>query len=66
LYLARKGLAAVAIYEDIVATPVAEAISYSSVTRYLREAKFATSNPDVTFYEPVVNMMIATKRSRSS
>jgi hypothetical protein len=53
LYLVRKGLAAIAIYEDLVATLVAEAISYPSATHYLREAKFATSNPEVAFYEPI-------------
>jgi hypothetical protein len=35
LYLARKGLAAVAIDEDLVTILEAEAISYRSVTRYL-------------------------------
>jgi hypothetical protein len=49
LYLARNGLAAVAIDEALVATLGPEMIGYSSVTRYLREAKFATSNPEVAF-----------------
>jgi hypothetical protein len=52
-YLAWKGLAAVAIYEDLVAALEAETINYPSVTRYLREAKFATSNPEVTLFEPI-------------
>jgi hypothetical protein len=45
LYLSRKGLSAVAIHDDLVATLDAEAVSYPSVTRYLREAIFASSNP---------------------
>jgi hypothetical protein len=53
LHLARKGLAAVAIYEDLVVTLAAEAINYPSVTCYLREAKFATSNQEVAFCEPI-------------
>jgi hypothetical protein len=35
----------VAIHGDLVATLGAEAVSYPSVTRYLREAIFASSNP---------------------
>jgi hypothetical protein len=45
IYLSRKGLSAVAIHNDLVATLCAEAVSYPSVTRYLREAIFASSNP---------------------
>jgi hypothetical protein len=45
LYLSRKGLSAVAIHDDPVATLGAEAMSYRFVTRYLREAIFASSNP---------------------
>jgi hypothetical protein len=45
--LSRKGLSAFAIHDDLVATLGAEAVSYPSVTRYLREAIFASSNlPD--------------------
>jgi hypothetical protein len=51
LYLARKGLAAVVIYEALVAMPRVGAISNPSATRYLREAKFTASNPEVTFSE---------------
>jgi hypothetical protein len=51
LYLARKGLATVAIHDDRVATLGVEAISYPSVTRHLREARLATSNPGITFSE---------------
>jgi hypothetical protein len=65
LYLARKGLVAVGIYQDLVAVLGAEAIICPSVTRHLREAKFATSNPEVTFLNRSVNMMIATKLSCS-
>jgi hypothetical protein len=65
LYLVRKGLAAVAIHEDLVATLGAEAISYAWVTCYLREAKFATSKQEVTFLNRSVNMMITTKLSCS-
>jgi hypothetical protein len=53
LYLARKGLTAVEICEHLLATLGAEVINSSSVTRHLREAKFATSNPEVTFSEPI-------------
>jgi hypothetical protein len=45
LDLSRKKLSAVAIYDNIVATLGAEAVSYPSVIRYLREAIFASSNP---------------------
>jgi hypothetical protein len=48
-----KRLTAVAIYEAFVVTIVAEVISYPSVTRYLREAKLATSNPEVSFSESI-------------
>jgi hypothetical protein len=44
-YLSRKGLSAVAIYDDLVATLGAKVVNYPSVTRYLREAIFASSNP---------------------
>jgi hypothetical protein len=45
LYLSRKGLSAVAIHDDLVPILGAEAVSYPSVTRYLGEAIFASSNP---------------------
>jgi hypothetical protein len=61
LYLTRKGLAVVVICDDLVATLGAEAMRYPLVTRYLREAKSATSNPEVTFLNRSVNIMIATK-----
>jgi hypothetical protein len=35
IYLSRKGLSAVAIHDDLVATLGAEAVGYPSVTRYL-------------------------------
>jgi hypothetical protein len=40
-----------AIYEDLGATLGVEEIRYPSVGRYLREAKFAVSNPEVTYSE---------------
>jgi hypothetical protein len=47
LYLSRKGLSAVAIQDDLVAILDAEVVSYPSLTRYLREAIFPSSNlPD--------------------
>jgi hypothetical protein len=45
----QEGIGAVAIDEDLVATLGADAISYPSVTRDLREAKFAISNPKAIF-----------------
>jgi AraC-like DNA-binding protein len=51
MYPARKELAAVVIDEDLAVTLATEAVSYPSVRCSLREAKFATSNPDVTFSE---------------
>jgi hypothetical protein len=45
LYLSRKVFSVVAIHDDLVATLGVEAVSYPSVTRYLREAIFASSNP---------------------
>jgi hypothetical protein len=46
LYLARKSLSAIQIYEDLRATLGTDAMSDPSVTRFLREA-----NPLVTFSE---------------
>jgi hypothetical protein len=43
--LSKKGLSAVAISVDLLATLDAEAMSYPLVTRCLREAIFASSNP---------------------
>jgi hypothetical protein len=45
LDLSRKGLSAVAIHDNLVATLGAEAVSYPSVTHYLREVIFTSSNP---------------------
>jgi hypothetical protein len=45
LYLSTKKLSAVANYDDLVATLGAEAVSHPPVTRYLRKAIFASSNP---------------------
>jgi hypothetical protein len=44
LYLARKELSPVAIHHDLVAMLGLETVSYSSVTRCLREAIFVSSN----------------------
>jgi hypothetical protein len=52
LYLSRKRLSAVAIHDDLVATLGAEAVGYPSVTRYLREAIFASSNPPYPLSPP--------------
>jgi hypothetical protein len=43
LCLSMKGLSAVAIHDDLVTTLGAEAVSYPSVTLYLREAIFASA-----------------------
>jgi hypothetical protein len=40
-----QGLSAIAIHDDLVVTLGAEAVSCPSVTRHLREATFASSNP---------------------
>jgi hypothetical protein len=45
LYLSRKGLSAVVIHNDLVNTLGAQAVSYPSTNRYVREAMFALSNP---------------------
>jgi hypothetical protein len=52
LYLVRKGLSPLAIHDDLVTTLGADAMSYSSVTRYLRDAVFASSNPPTPLPEP--------------
>jgi hypothetical protein len=45
-YLSLKGMSAREIHDDIVATIGANAVSYSSITRYLREARFPPSKPE--------------------
>jgi hypothetical protein len=56
LYLARKGLSPLAIHDDLVTTlgadADADAVNYSSMTRYLRDAVFASSNPPTPLPEP--------------
>jgi transcriptional regulator of acetoin/glycerol metabolism len=56
LCLARKGLSPLAIHDDIVITlgadADADAVSDSSVTRHLRDAVFASSNPRTDLSEP--------------
>jgi GMP synthase-like glutamine amidotransferase len=44
--LSLKGMSAREIHDDIVATLGADAVSYSLVTRYLREAQFPPSKPE--------------------
>jgi transposase len=45
-YLSVKGMSAREIHDDIVATFGPDAVSYSSVTRDLREARFPPSKPE--------------------
>jgi hypothetical protein len=45
-YLSLKGMSAGEIHDDIVATLGPDAVSYSSVTRHLREAPFPPSKPE--------------------
>jgi hypothetical protein len=54
LYLAKKELSPLAINDDLVTTlgADADAVSYSSVTLYLRDAVFASSNPPTFLPEP--------------
>jgi hypothetical protein len=54
LYLARKGLSPLAIHDDLVTTlgADADAVSYWSMTRYLRDAVFASSNSPTPLPEP--------------
>jgi hypothetical protein len=54
LYHARNGFSPLAIHDDLVTTlgTDPDAVSYSSVTRYLREAVFASSNPPTPLPEP--------------
>jgi hypothetical protein len=46
-YLSLKGISAPEIHDDIVATLGPDIVSYSSVTRYLREARFPPSKPEL-------------------
>jgi hypothetical protein len=56
LYLARKRLSPLAIHDDLVTTlgadADADAVSYSSVTHYLRAAVYTSSNPPTPLPEP--------------
>jgi hypothetical protein len=51
LYPAGKELSAITIHHDLVATLGPKAVSYSSLTRYLREAIFVSSNSPVNISE---------------
>jgi hypothetical protein len=44
--LSLKGMLAREIHDDIVATLRLDSVSYSSVARYLREARFPLSKPE--------------------
>jgi hypothetical protein len=50
-YLTKKELSAIAIHHDLVVTLCPEVVSYSSVTRYLREVIFVSSNSPATIPE---------------
>jgi hypothetical protein len=52
LSFARKGLTAMAIHKELVATLGAEGVSYPSVIGHLHEAKFALSTHSAPFPEP--------------
>jgi hypothetical protein len=45
-YLSLKGMSPLEIHDNIVATLRPDAMSYSSVTHYLREARFPPSKPE--------------------
>jgi hypothetical protein len=45
-YLLLKGMSAREVHDDIVATLGPDAVSYSSVTRYIDEAQFPPSKPE--------------------
>jgi hypothetical protein len=45
-YLSPEGMSVREIHDDIVATLGRDAVSYSSITRYLREARFPPSKPE--------------------
>jgi hypothetical protein len=51
LYLARKDRTAMEIDNDLVVTVGSDAKGNSSVTHFLREAKFPSPNPPTTFSE---------------
>jgi hypothetical protein len=46
-YLSLEGMSACEIHDDIVATLGSDAVPYNSVTRYLREARFPPSKPEL-------------------
>jgi hypothetical protein len=46
-YLSLRGMLVCEIRDDIVATLGPDVVSYSSVTRYLREAQFPPSKPEL-------------------
>jgi hypothetical protein len=64
-YLSRKRLSVVAVHDDFVATLGAEAVSYPSVARYLREATFDSSNPPGYCLRLNISSMILIRLSSS-
>jgi hypothetical protein len=50
-YLHRKGFKPKAIYVDLVGTLGAEAVSHSTVTRWLRETRFTSNTQRLMFSE---------------
>jgi hypothetical protein len=65
LYSPRKDVVRRAIHSDLVATLCLEAVNYSSVTHYLREAILAASNPTARFHSQQPSSRIAITRFSS-
>jgi hypothetical protein len=59
LYLARKSLSAMEIYNDLGVTLGFHAKGYIPVTRFLYEAKFPSPNPLSTFLKKILPSTIA-------
>jgi hypothetical protein len=59
--LARKELSAIAIHHDLAATLGPEAVGYSSVTCYIREAILISSNSPANIPEANPSSTILTK-----
>jgi hypothetical protein len=55
-YFTRKGLSPFAIHDDLVTTLGADAMNYSSVTHYLRDAGFSSSNQPTTLPNPAARL----------
>jgi hypothetical protein len=65
LYIPRKGLGAIVIDQDLVATLGVEAVSYRAVTSDLRQVTFSPSIRITPLLEPVPRTMIPTTLSSS-